>query len=208
MSLKFVIPGSGLCTMTNALTFFLLASIIVAFSVLSITARDPIRSVIFLFAIMFNVAALFVLLDAILISVTLIILYLTISTGLFFCGILIFDLNLFQMRQVVAQYSKLSASVTLILVIELSVWFVAYLFYQLSSIDSPLLSANAFSFSSLQVLAEKLYVDYFYISQATMLILLVTVVGFVVLTIKKSETLRKDKSVLSLEQNLNDIDGG
>ena len=194
--------------MTNALTFFLLASIIVIFSVLSITARDPIRSVIFLFAIMFNVAALFVLLDAILISVTLIILYLTISTGLFFCGILIFDLNLFQMRQVVAQYSKLSASVTLILVIELSVWFVAYLFYQLSSIDSPLLSANAFSFSSLQVLAEKLYVDYFYISQATMLILLVTVVGFVVLTIKKSETLRKDKSVLSLEQNLNDIDGG
>ena len=192
--------------MTNALTFFLLSSIIVAFSVLSITARDPIRSVIFLFAIMFNVAALFVLLDAILISVTLIILYLTISTGLFFCGILIFDLNLFQMRKVAARYSKLSASVTLILVIELSVWFVAYLFYQLSSIDSPLLSANAFSFSSLQVLAEKLYVDYFYISQGTMLILLVTVIGFVVLTIKKSETLRRDKNILSLEQNHSNTD--
>ena len=201
MSLKFVIPGSGLCTMTNALTFFLLASIIVAFSVLSITARDPIRSVIFLFAIMFNVAALFVLLDAILISVTLLILYLTISTGLFFCGILIFDLNLFQMRKVVAQYSKLSVSVTLILLIELSVWFVAYLFSRLSSIDSALLSANAFSFSSLHTLAEKLYVDYFYISQGTMLILLVTVIGFVVLTIKKSETLRRDKNILSLEQN-------
>ena len=187
--------------MTNALTFFLLASIIVAFSVLSITARDPIRSVIFLFAIMFNVAALFVLLDAILISVTLLILYLTISTGLFFCGILIFDLNLFQMRKVVAQYSKLSASVTLILLIELSVWFVAYLFSRLSSFDSALLSANAFSFSSLHTLAEKLYVDYFYISQGTMLILLVTVIGFVVLTIKKSETLRRDKNILSLEQN-------
>ena len=200
MSLKFVIPGSGLCTMTNALTFFLLSSIIVAFSVLSITARDPIRSVIFLFAIMFNVAALFVLLDAILISVTLLILYLTISTGLFFCGILIFDLNLYQMRKVEAQYSKLSASVTLILLIELSVWFVAYLFSRLSSIDSPLLSANAFSFSSLHTLAEKLYVDYFYISQGTMLILLVTVIGFVVLTIKKSETLRRDKNILSLEQ--------
>ena len=193
--------------MTNALTFSLLASIIVAFSVLSITARDPIRSVIFLFAIMFNVAALFVLLDAILISVMLIILYLTISTGLFFCGILIFDLNVFQMRKVVAQYSNLSATVTLILLIELSVWFVAYLFSQLSSIDSPLLSANAFSFSSLNTLAQKLYVDYFYISQATMLILLVTVIGFVVLTIKKSETLRRDKSVLSLERNHSDIDG-
>ncbi len=206
MSLKFVIPGSGLFTMTNALTFFLLASIIVAFSVLSITARDPIRSVIFLFAIMFNVAALFVLLDAILISVTLLILYLTISTGLFFCGILIFDLNLFQMRKVVAQYSKLSASVTLILLIELSVWFVAYLFSRLSSIDSTLLSANAFSFSSLHTLAEKLYVDYFYISQGTMLILLVTVIGFVVLTIKKSETLRRDKNILSLEQNHSNTD--
>lgn len=192
--------------MTNALTFFLLASIIVAFSVLSITARDPIRSVIFLFAIMFNVAALFVLLDAILISVTLLILYLTISTGLFFCGILIFDLNLYQMRKVVAQYSKLSASVTLILLIELSVWFVAYLFSRLSSIDSTLLSANAFSFSSLHTLAEKLYVDYFYISQGTMLILLVTVIGFVVLTIKKSETLRRDKNIPSLEQNHSNTD--
>ena len=193
--------------MTSALTFFLLASIILAFSVLSITARDPIRSVIFLFAIMFNVAALFVLLDAILISVTLLILYLTISTCLFLCGILIFDLNLFQMRKVVAQYSNLSLTVTLILLIELSVWLVAYLFSRLSSIDSALLRANAFSFSSLHILAEKLYVDYFYISQATMLILLVTVVGFVVLTIKKSETLRRDKSVLSLEQNHSDIDG-
>ena len=193
--------------MTNALTFFLLASIIVVFSVLSITARDPIRSVIFLFAIMFNVAALFVLLDAILISVTLLILYLTICTCLFLCGILIFDLNLFQMRKVVAQYSNLSLTVTLILLIELSVWLVAYLFSRLSSIDSALLPANTFSFSSLHILAEKLYVDYFYISQATMLILLVTVVGFVVLTIKKSETLRRDKSVLSLEQNHIDIDG-
>ena len=193
--------------MTNALTFFLLAFLIMAFSFLSITARDPIRSVIFLFAIMFNVAALFVLLDAILISVTLVILYLTISTGLFFCGILIFDLNLFQMRKVVAQYSNLSSAVTLILVMELFFCFVAYLFSQLSSIDSPLLSANAFSFSSLNTLAQKLYVDYFYISQATMLILLVTVIGFVVLTIKKSETLRRDKSVLSLERNHSDIDG-
>ena len=206
MSLKFVIPDPGLFAMTNALTFFLLASIIVAFSVLSITARDPIRSIIFLFAIMFNVAALFVLLDAILISVTLLILYLIISTGLFFCGILIFDLNLFQMRKVVAQYSKLSASVTLILLIELSVWFVAYLFARLSSIDSALLSANAFSFSSLHTLAEKLYVDYFYISQGTMLILLITVIGFVVLTIKKSETLRRDKNTLGLEQNHSNSD--
>ena len=206
MSLKFVIPDPGLFAMTNALTFFLLASIIVAFSVLSITARDPIRSIIFLFAIMFNVAALFVLLDAILISVTLLILYLIISTGLFFCGILIFDLNLFQMRKVVAQYSKLSASVTLILLIELSVWFVAYLFARLSSIDSALLSANAFSFSSLHTLAEKLYVDYFYISQGTMLILLITVIGFVVLTIKKSETLRRDTNTLGLEQNHSNSD--
>ncbi len=206
MSLKFVIPDPGLFAMTNALTFFLLASIIVAFSVLSITARDPIRSIIFLFAIMFNVAALFVLLDAILISVTLLILYLIISTGLFFCGILIFDLNLFQMRKVVAQYSKLSASVTLILLIESSVWFVAYLFARLSSIHSALLSANAFSFSSIHTLAEKLYVDYFYISQGTMLILLITVIGFVVLTIKKSETLRRDKNILGLEQNHSNSD--
>tara|TARA_B100001093_G_scaffold453750_1_gene462619 strand:+ start:387 stop:971 length:585 start_codon:yes stop_codon:yes gene_type:complete len=193
--------------MTNALTFSLLASIIVAFSVLSITARDPIRSVIFLFAIMFNVAALFVLLDAILISVMLIILYLTISTGLFFCGILIFDLNVFQMRKVVAQYSNLGLTVTLILLIELSVGVVAYLFSRLSSIGSELLSNNAFSFSSLHPLAEKLYVNYFYISQATMLILLVAVIGFVVLTIKKSETLRRDKNILSLEQDHSDING-
>ena len=111
------------------------------------------------------------------------------------------------MRKVVAQYSKLSVSVTLILLIELSVWFVAYLFSRLSSIDSALLSANAFSFSSLHILAEKLYEDYFYISQGTMLILLVTVIGFVVLTIKKSETLRRDKNILGLEQNHSNIDG-
>ena len=95
---------------------------------------------------------------------------------------------------------------TLILLIELSVWFVAYLFSRLSSIDSALLSFNAFSFSSLHTLGEKLYVDYFYISQGTMLILLVTVIGFVVLTIKKSETLRRDKNILSLEQNHSNTD--
>ena len=111
------------------------------------------------------------------------------------------------MRKVVAQYSNLTLTVTLILLIELSVWLVAYLFSRLSSIDSALLGADAFSFSSLHILAEKLYVDYFYISQTTMLILLITVIGFVVLTIKKSETLRRDKNIPSLEQIHIDIDG-
>ena len=207
MAPSFGVPDSGLFKMTHVITFFLLASIILVFATLSITARDPIRSFLFLFAIMFNVAGLLVLLDAVLISVTLIILYLTITTGLFFCGILIFDLNFCQMRKVVSKYSNLSSTIGLILVIELSVWFIAFLFFQLSSIDAPLLDSGSFSFSPLNVLAEKLYVDYFYTSQVTMLILLVTIVGFVVLTIKRSETLRRDKSVLGAEQNQNDSDG-
>jgi NADH:ubiquinone oxidoreductase subunit 6 (subunit J) len=153
------------------------------------------------------VAGLFVLLDAVLISVILIILYLIITTALFFCGILIVDLNFFQMRKAVSKYSNVSSTIGLILVIELSVWFIAFLFSQLSSIDAPLLNADSFSFSPLIVLAEKLYVDYFYTSHATMLILLVTIVGFVVLTIKRSETLRRDESVLGVEQNKSGSDG-
>ena len=207
MNPYFGAPDSGLFKMTHVITFFLLASIIVVFATLSITARDPIRSILFLFVIMFNVAGLFVLLDAVLISVTLIILYLIITTALFFCGILIFDLNFFQMRKAVSKYSNLSSTIGLILVIELSVWFMAFLFSQLSSIDAPLLNAASFSFSPLNVLAEKLYVDYFYTSYAAILILLVTIVGFVVLTIKKSEALRRDKSVLGAEQSQSSSDG-
>ena len=207
MNPYFGAPDSGLFKMTHVITFFLLASIIVVFAALSITARDPIRSILFLFVIMFNVAGLFILLDAVLISVTLIILYLIITTALFFCGILIFDLNFFQMRKAVSKYSNLGSTIGLILVIELSVWFMAFLFSQLSSIDAPLLNAASFSFSPLNVLAEKLYVDYFYTSHATILVLLVTIVGFVVLTIEKSETLRRDKSVLDVEQNQSGSDG-
>ena len=207
MNTYFGAPDSGLFKMTHVITFFLLASIIVLFAALSITARDPIRSILFLFVIMFNVAGLFVLLDAVLISVTLIILYLIITTALFFCGILIFDLNLFQMRKAVSKYSNLSSTIGLIIVIELSVWLMAFLFSQLSSINAPLLNAGSFSFSPLNVLAEKLYVDYFYTSHATMLILLVTIVGFVVLTSKKSETSRRDKSGLGVEQNQSGSDG-
>ena len=207
MNPYFGAPDSGLFKMTHVITFFLLASIIVVFAALSITARDPIRSILFLFVIMFNVAGLFVLLDAVLISVTLIILYLIITTALFFCGILIFDLNFFQMREAVSKYSNLSSTIGLILVIELSVWLMAFLFSQLSSINAPLLNAGSFSFSPVNVLAEKLYVDYFYTSHATMLILLVTIVGFVVLTSKKSETLRRDTSVLGAEQNQSGSDG-
>ena len=207
MNPYFGAPDTGLFKMTHVITFFLLASIIVVFAALSITARDPIRSILFLFVIMFNVAGLFILLDAVLISVTLIILYLIITTALFFCGILIFDLNFFQMRKAVSKYSNLGSTIGLILVIELSVWFMAFLFSQLSSIDAPLLNAASFSFSPLNVLAEKLYVDYFYTSHATILVLLVTIVGFVVLTIEKSETLRRDKSVLDVEQNQSGSDG-
>ena len=77
MNPYFGAPDSGLFKMTHVITFFLLASIIVVFAALSITARDPIRSILFLFVIMFNVAGLFVLLDAVLISVTLIIQFCT-----------------------------------------------------------------------------------------------------------------------------------
>ena len=75
--------------MLSAVAFYMFALVIIAAGALIIFSRDLVRSVLFLFVLILNVTGIFLLLDAILVAVCLITIYVAVTVVLFFCVILI-----------------------------------------------------------------------------------------------------------------------
>ena len=85
------------------------ASVIIAAGALIIViSRDLVRSVLFLFVLVFNAAGIFLLLDAILVAACLVTdICGRITVVLFFCAILVLDLSVNQVRSAFKRYSKI-----------------------------------------------------------------------------------------------------
>jgi NADH-quinone oxidoreductase subunit J len=185
--------------MISAVAFYMFALVIIAAGALIISSRDLVRSVLFLFVLIVNVTGIFLLLDAILVAVCLITIYVAIKVVLFFCVILVLDLSVNQVRSAFKRYSKIVYMVSSFVVFE------CFIFLTVSSLFDLSESINHFvlgeQISRFNLLARSLYLDYFFITQSSMLILLTSILGFVVLILKKGEEHQRDQSHLKSNQS-------
>jgi NADH:ubiquinone oxidoreductase subunit 6 (subunit J) len=85
------------------------------------------------------------------------------------------------------------------------VGFECFVFLTVSSLFDLSASMNHFvlgeQISRSNLLARSLYLDYFFITQSSMLILLTSILGFVVLILKKGEEHQRDQSHLKSNQS-------
>ncbi|MAZ98094.1 MAG: hypothetical protein CMM39_01545 [Rhodospirillaceae bacterium] len=185
--------------MISAMAFFMFASVIIIAGVFIVISRDLVRSVLLLFVVVFNAAGIFLLLDAILVAACLMLIYLVITVVLFFCAILVLDLNINQVRFAFKRYSNIVYMVGAFIVFECFIFLMLSLVFDLSASINHLLIAE--QISSFNRLARALYLDYFFITQFSMLILLTSTVGFVVLILKTGEEHQRDQSHLNLDKS-------
>jgi NADH-quinone oxidoreductase subunit J len=174
-----------------AITFFfyLFSLAAIASSMLVITARNPVHSVLFLILCFFNAAGLFVLLGAEFLAMILVVVYVGAVAVLFLFVVMMLDVDFVEMREGIAQYLPVGATIGLILLVEMillvGTWTI-----------SPDLIANATSpaignITNTQAIGQILYTKYVFFFQMAGLILLIAMIGAIVLTMRHKPNVKR-----------------
>ena len=171
--------------MMTSVIFYLLSAVLLASSVMVVSARNPVYAVLFLILCFFNAAGLFLLMGAEFVAFILLIVYVGAVAVLFLFVVMMLDINFSAMRQGFRRYLPVGGAVASILLAQLvliaSTWVV----------DPQAITAVASSGGAVEntrALGRVLYTDYFYPFQVLGVILLVAMTGAIVLTLRK----RKD----------------
>ncbi len=176
----------------QALVFYLFAAILIAAAVMVVAARNPVHSVLFLILAFFNAAGLFVLMGAEFLAMVLVIVYVGAVAVLFLFVVMMLDIDYVRMREGVLQYLPIGGLIGLILLFELilvtSTWA---LVPDTATLASPM--AKPGGLSNTEQIGLLLYTKYIYLFQAAGMILLVSMVGAIVLTLRRRPGVKRQK---------------
>jgi NADH-quinone oxidoreductase subunit J len=166
--------------MLTTLSFYLFASILVFSSVMVISARNPVHSVLFLILGFFNAAGLFVLLGAEFIAFIMVIVYVGAVAVLFLFVVMMLDISFENLRKGAMQYVPLGLLLGGVLIAELIIVYTNWSVADNLSIVTPDVAAG--EPSNTEALGAVLYTDYILAFQLSGLTLLVAMIGAIVLT--------------------------
>jgi NADH-quinone oxidoreductase subunit J len=174
----------------QTLAFYLFAVISVIAGAMVISARNPVHSVLFLILAFFSSAGLFVLMGAEFLAMILVVVYVGAVAVLFLFVVMMLDINFVELREGFLRYSPIGALVGVVLLIELSIGFMAWQAAPAMSGNVPAIPTDP-SVTNTHALGLILYTRYFYLFQAAGLILLVAMIGAIVLTLRQREGVRR-----------------
>ena len=175
----------------QALSFYLFAGIAVASGVMVISARNPVHSVLFLILAFFNAAGLFVLMGAEFLAMILVIVYVGAVAVLFLFVVMMLDINFIELRKGALAYLPIGLLVGLILLVELTLVFGAWVASPLASAAALAPTPSASQISNTHALGMVIYTNYVYLFQIAGLVLLVAMVGAIVLTLRQRSGVRR-----------------
>ncbi len=173
------------------LAFWIFASILVASSVMVVTARNPVHSVLFLILAFFNAAGLFLLMGAEFLAMILVIVYVGAVAVLFLFVVMMLDVNFAELREGFQKYAPIGAIIGGMLCLELvlvgGAWVTAPEALRVGAAPQPSGVSNAVA------LGRVLYTQYVFLFQAAGMVLLVAMIGAIVLTLRERPGTRRQK---------------
>ena len=185
------------------ISFYFFSSIIVISSLLVISSKNPVHSVLFLILSFVTTACLFILLGAEFLAMILIVVYVGAVAVLFLFVVMMLDINFIKLREGFLQYLPIAILLGIVLLSELLMIFLSK-----KMLSSGLIEfSNKPYFSSIGNTKEigiVLYTEYFYLFQISGLILLVAMIGSIILTLRQRDGVKKQdiyKQVTSLSKD-------
>ncbi|KAF0165224.1 MAG: NADH-quinone oxidoreductase subunit J [Rhodocyclaceae bacterium] len=172
----------------KTILFYLFSAITVVAALRVITARNPVHAALFLVLAFFNVAGLWMLLQAEFLALALIMVYVGAVMVLFLFVVMMLDINIERMRQGFWNNLPLGALVGLLMVGEMAV-VLSGRYFGLANLPPQNMPAN---YSNTKELARLLYTDYAYPFEIASVILLVAIIAAVMLTLRG----RKDNKAM------------
>ena len=172
--------------MFEALVFYVFGFVILASALCVITARNPVHAALFLVLAFFTSSAIWLLLRAEILAITLVLVYVGAVMVLFLFVVMMLDINLERLREGFWQYLPLGATVGLLMAAEMA----AVLYGRWSGLATPP-RALAPGYSNTKELGRLLYTDYVYAFELAAVILLVAIIAAIALTLRRRKDTRR-----------------
>lgn len=172
--------------MFETAVFYIFAVILIGAALRVITARNPVHAALALVLAFFTAAALWMLLRAEFLAITLVLVYVGAVMVLFLFVVMMLDINLEQMREGFWQYLPIGAVVGLLLAAEMVLLLVSRYGALSTRPADPVAGA-----SNTLALGRVLYTDYVYAFEIAAVILLVAIIAAIALTLRRRKDSRR-----------------
>jgi len=173
--------------MIEQISFYVFAGLLIFAASMVITMRNPVHSALFLVMAFFNCAALWLLLEAEFLAITLILVYVGAVMVLFLFVIMMLDINIAKMRDGFAKYLPIAAVVAVVMAIEM-ILVVGPEHFGLAQFAEPVRAAS--DYSNTRELGNLLYTVYVYPFEIAAVILLVAIIAAISLTMRRRKGTR------------------
>jgi len=169
--------------MFEAAVFYAFGAIMIVSALAVITARNPVHAALFLVLSFFTASAIWLLLRAEFLAITLVLVYVGAVMVLFLFVVMMLDINLERLREGFWQYLPLGALVGVLMAAEMA----AVLYGRWAGlVTSPKVLAP--DYSNTKELGRLIYTDYVLAFEVAAVLLLVAIIAAIALTLRR----RKD----------------
>ena len=162
--------------------FYAFAAIMIMAALGVITARNPVHSALSLVLTFFATSAIWMLLEAEFLAITLVLVYVGAVMVLFLFVVMMLDINITRMREGFMKYVPFGIAIALILIVQM-VMVVEPENFGLEQFAEP--ARHAADYSNTKELGRVLYTDYVYPFEIAAVILLVAIVAAIALTMRR-----------------------
>jgi len=169
--------------MFEAIVFYVFAAILLFAGLRVITARNPVHAALFLVLAFVTSSAIWMLLRAEFLAITLVLVYVGAVMVLFLFVVMMLDINLDKLREGFWRYLPIGALVGIAIALEMGL----LLWVNFSGVASTMPEVPA-NYSNTKALGNVLYTDYVYPFELAAVLLLVAIVAAIALTMRR----RKD----------------
>jgi NADH-quinone oxidoreductase subunit J len=193
------------------LVFYVFSTIMVCASIMVVSARNPVHSVLFLILAFFNAAGLFLLVGAEFLAMILVIVYVGAVAVLFLFVVMMLDVGKFgNVKQIVQKNMSLGLILGFILFGEL----IFVLLTHFSNLTADLTAQNLPAGSPMVAgdevantfaLGRILYTDYMPLFHLMGIVLLVAMIGAIVLTLRHKATVKRQSIHDQVERRPQDV---
>jgi NADH-quinone oxidoreductase subunit J len=173
------------------LVFYVFGGIMLLSAALVVLVRNPVHAALYLVLAFFTAAALWILLYAEFLAITLVLVYVGAVMVLFLFVVMMLDINLDLLREGFWRHLPLGLFVGVLMVLEMGL-----LIARGAAEGGPAASAPPAGYSNTKALGHVLYTDYVFPFEIAAVILLVAIVAAIALTLRsRKETKYQDPGV-------------
>ena len=171
-------------TITDFL-FFTFAAVVIASAVGVVTSKNPVHSALFLVLTFFSSSAIWLMLEAEFLAITLVLVYVGAVMVLFLFVVMMLDINIVKMRKGFVSYLP-AGGLFALLMVAIMVWVVGPVGPDVMG-TAALNNAvrHAADYSNTEALGEILYTEYVLAFEIAAVILLVAIIAAISLTLRR-----------------------